>query len=397
MGWRFRKSFSPFPGVRLTFSKRGISTSVGLGPIRLTAGPRGASVTTRIPGTGLSFQQSLPGSRQSSGATAPRSPAPQSVPVPSPAPIPIPIPAPPIVTPVSGQLPAIESSNSEALTTSGLEEFKKLLEQAHRQFSELTIALGQARTLEATSIAKVESWHRGWFLRRIFKSTFRRMCQRAEEVSAERVELEEQVNLSRLPTECAVPAAMSEAFRGLCDAFARMSGAQRVWDTVGARRANKTAERTTASRVVERKRVAFQLGRCELIDSEYVVPHLENANGGDLFFYPAFILYFTSKDQFALLEYAQVELSYRPTKFIEEEAVPTDSRTVGQTWAKANKDGSPDRRFKGNYQIPVVEYGQFTFRSATGMQEEYMVSDVELSTQFAKAWKNFVGAMAEAE
>jgi len=30
MGWRFRKSFSPLPGVRLNFSPRGISTSVGV-------------------------------------------------------------------------------------------------------------------------------------------------------------------------------------------------------------------------------------------------------------------------------------------------------------------------------------------------------------------------------
>jgi hypothetical protein len=34
MGWRFRKSFSPLPGVRLNFSPRGISTSVGAGPFR---------------------------------------------------------------------------------------------------------------------------------------------------------------------------------------------------------------------------------------------------------------------------------------------------------------------------------------------------------------------------
>lgn len=35
MGWRFRKSFNPLPGIRLNFSPRGISTSVGAGPARL--------------------------------------------------------------------------------------------------------------------------------------------------------------------------------------------------------------------------------------------------------------------------------------------------------------------------------------------------------------------------
>src|SRR2546421_10361978 len=59
MGWRFRKSFNPLPGVRLNFSPRGISTSVGAGPFRFYVGSQGAAVTTRIPGTGVSYRQPL--------------------------------------------------------------------------------------------------------------------------------------------------------------------------------------------------------------------------------------------------------------------------------------------------------------------------------------------------
>jgi hypothetical protein len=53
MGWRFRKRFSPLPGIRLNFSPRGISTSVGAGPVRLYLGSQGAAVTARVPGTGI--------------------------------------------------------------------------------------------------------------------------------------------------------------------------------------------------------------------------------------------------------------------------------------------------------------------------------------------------------
>jgi Protein of unknown function (DUF4236) len=69
MGWRFRKSFSPLPGIRLNFSPRGISTSVGAGPFRFYAGSQGAAVTTRIPGTGISYRQPIHLPRQ--GAHAP--------------------------------------------------------------------------------------------------------------------------------------------------------------------------------------------------------------------------------------------------------------------------------------------------------------------------------------
>src|SRR5438093_12828862 len=66
MGWRFRKSFSPLPGVRLTLSPSGLSTSVGAGPLRFTVGPQGAAVTSRIPGSGIAFRQPItPGSRES--------------------------------------------------------------------------------------------------------------------------------------------------------------------------------------------------------------------------------------------------------------------------------------------------------------------------------------------
>jgi hypothetical protein len=36
MGWRFRKGFSSLPGVRLTFSPRGVGTSIGAGTFELT-------------------------------------------------------------------------------------------------------------------------------------------------------------------------------------------------------------------------------------------------------------------------------------------------------------------------------------------------------------------------
>jgi hypothetical protein len=59
LGWRFRKSFNPLPGIRLNFSPRGISTSVGAGPARLYLGSQGAAVTTRVPGTGIAYRQAL--------------------------------------------------------------------------------------------------------------------------------------------------------------------------------------------------------------------------------------------------------------------------------------------------------------------------------------------------
>lgn len=62
MGWGFRKSIKVAPGVRINFSKSGVSTSIG--GKGLTYNSRGR-VTASIPGTGIRYTQSLNSRRTS--------------------------------------------------------------------------------------------------------------------------------------------------------------------------------------------------------------------------------------------------------------------------------------------------------------------------------------------
>ena len=68
MGLRFRKSVSLFPGVRLNFSKSGMSVSSGVPGFRKTINTKGQVTTTvGIPGTGLYYVDTKKtGSKQSS-------------------------------------------------------------------------------------------------------------------------------------------------------------------------------------------------------------------------------------------------------------------------------------------------------------------------------------------
>ena len=56
MGFRFQRRIKIAPGIRLNFSKSGVSTSIG--GKGLTYNSRGI-VTTGIPGTGLSYRHQL--------------------------------------------------------------------------------------------------------------------------------------------------------------------------------------------------------------------------------------------------------------------------------------------------------------------------------------------------
>jgi len=59
MGLRFRRRLSFGPGIRLNFSRSGVSTSVGRRGAWWTLGPRGSRVSVGLPGTGISYTEQL--------------------------------------------------------------------------------------------------------------------------------------------------------------------------------------------------------------------------------------------------------------------------------------------------------------------------------------------------
>jgi hypothetical protein len=290
----------------------------------------------------------------------------------------------------------IRSAGTSELTSAGLSKFRELLAQAQQErgvlLPELHVAVQEADRLEQ----KQAAWQQGWLLRRILPSRYARIQKSAEEAAARREELEEQEKLSRLQTQIDLPDEVRKVYSQLVDAFAIIAKCERKWDTLSRVATDRVRQRTTASHSIDRKPVAFDLGSCDLIESEWRVPHLENANGGDLYIYPAFVLLHISAETFALVDMMEVEIESASAAFIEEETIPTDTRIVRQTWKKANKDGSPDRRFAGNYQIPVVEYGRLAIRSESGLNEEYMLSNFAAVAQFGAVWKQLKNVVAKA-
>jgi hypothetical protein len=215
----------------------------------------------------------------------------------------------------------------------------------------------------------------------------------AAEAQARRDEYQEQEKLSRLQTQIELPKEVREVYSQLLDAFAIVAKSECKWDTLSRIAVDRVRERTTAWHHLDRRAVTFNLGSCDLIESEWSVPHLANANGGDLYIYPGFILMLSSGETFALVDVNEIAIDSDVTRFIEEETVPSDTKIVEQTWKKANLDGSADRRFANNYQIPVVEYGRLTIASSRGLNEEYMISNYGAVTQFVSAWKTFQQAV----
>jgi hypothetical protein len=67
------------------------------------------------------------------------------------------------------------------------------------------------------------------------------------------------------------------------------------------------------------------------------------------------------------LPYTALSVTGSTQRFIESGSVPADSRQVDTTWQYVNVRGGPDRRYKDNRQLPVLEYGRLTLSSPTGL------------------------------
>ena len=394
MAWRFRHSFKVIPGVRLNLSKRGLSASIGGAPLTLNLGPRGVYGTASLPGTGVSFRERLGGApdvpqtpispvRRDSikPDAAPSSPSLTPFPTAPPASFP---------APSSAPIQEIRSASTELLTSESLQELKRLIQTAYEEHEDISRDLAGARQEKARALTRYLSWEKGWLFKRIFKNSFAVRRVDAETASAKVQELEEQLRLTTVATHVEIAKEQAEPYFRMRDEFAALSECAAIWDTKSRQATNRFHERTIADERIARERAEFSLGGSDLIQWEQKVPHLQNVSGGDLFLYPGFILYRAAKHAFSVIDFHDVKLTSARYKFLEQESVPSDSQIIGQTWAKANKDGSRDRRFANNYQIPLVLYASLTLKSESGLWEEFQFSNPERLVRFLAAWSAFV-------
>jgi hypothetical protein len=156
---------------------------------------------------------------------------------------------------------------------------------------------------------------------------------------------------------------------------------------------DRALTRSAASSQITRKLVAMRS-----IDDGIVAGaqglRIENANGDVLDIFAGVILMRAKGlTDYALIDLQDLEIEARAIQFIEDEPVPHDSEVIDHAWAKSNKDGSRDRRYADNHQIPIVRYGRIEFASAGGLREAYMVSDPNLALRFAEAFEAFKAAL----
>ncbi len=340
-------------------------------------------MTLGLPGSGLSYRHRVTQPRQTE-SSSPVTPQ-RMVPTERPS-VPLPDPPPPGET--------IQSSDIVELTSPDLSGLKVLLKEVGVERTRL--ATEAKRAMEARDIA----WRRLQRaslmpLRLVFARRIPALHAEFDAAQGALAALIAEHDQCSVMIDFAFDDASLATWTELEKRFHSLASSRSIWDVTREASVDRAKTRSAAARAVNRTPVTLRFGQADGISSRWRGLCLENANGGDLEIFPGFCLVQQRHgNDFALVDLRELSLAVSRQRFIEEESVPADARIVGTTWEKVNRDGSRDRRFADNRELPIVEYGALTLRSPTGINEEYMVSAVGSVIEFVEGFDAHRRALA---
>lgn len=364
---RFRKRVKIFPGFSLNFSNSGISSSIGVRGASITFGKKGTYLNTSIPGTGLYNRQKIGGTDSFNSLSNDTS---------------IPKQEETIILP--DRPGAIKSADPNEIISSDLAEVKETLREAFED--RIQIKEEMAKTQADLKTAKTIKLISSLLIIGLVIKYFKEKVQEKEEYIKD---LEIQYTNSKVDIDIIFDSEFKSNYELIEESFKDITKSEMIWDVTSSVKTDSIADRSGASASITRRKVNFKFDSIEIIKSTYNAIHLENANGGDLFIYPGFVIITKNKKDFGLINIGELELKFITVQFIEQEKIPNDSVKIGETWAKVNKNGQPDKRFKDNYKIPIVKYGQIELRSKTGLNESYCLSNHDKTERFVKAFIDY--------
>lgn len=365
MAWSYRKRIKIIPGVHLNFSKRGISTSIGVKGMSVNLSSSGTRLNTNFSGFSNSYRLSGSSSPRASSQSYPES---QS-----------------FYTELSDN---IFSADVHEITSQNMAGIKESILMAQQQKAELKTDLKKIKkALTFTKTKKVASYI---FIYGLVNKNI--VQQINEDINAQKEALKETqivINNSAVNIDIQFDDPSKRKYEQLQHSFKNLTTAHKVWDITGAHFQDRVAARSSASTLVNRKDARIGFKSLPIITSNYEAIYFQNVNGADLYFYPTFILMYRNDQNFAIIGFDELNFTFSSVNFTETSTVPRDSKIIRKTWAKVNKNGTPDKRFKSNYQIPVVQYARLKFSSGTGVNEEYQISNFEFAQEFANSFQEY--------
>jgi hypothetical protein len=282
------------------------------------------------------------------------------------------------------------------MTSPGLENFKSLLVAASARKRDIVADLAKARSqlFWASALRAL-----GWATMACALPSLRKSAQGAiDSRRREIATLGANLDATAVSVDFDMDSEIGPPQRRMQEAFGRVVASRAKWTLRSSELIDRVRARSIAGTVVDRRPAEMGHGADALVATKEP-PLALGVQGGraTAYFYPGFVLV-AQRDgsDFALVDMVDLDVKWGETRFTETEGVPADAEVVGKAWAKSNKDGSRDRRFADNREIPVARYGALEMTAAGGLHESFMVSRVEPCEAFAHAVRDLKRVLASA-
>lgn len=163
-------------------------------------------------------------------------------------------------------------------------------------------------------------------------------------------------------------------------------------DTIQMNTSTKT--NAGAAQTVGKKPVKFEKKKPYFLKTDATCYHIKLLRD-DVYILPDRIIV-KGKKGWGVVEYSEMHIDVGNVIFIENTAPPKDAEIMGYTWHYVNKNGSPDKRYSNNRQLPRCKYGTIEFKSKTGLDVILYISNVKNAQQFSSIVRTMIDEASEA-
>lgn len=347
MGFRYRKSINLGGGFRINLSKSGVGYSWGTKGYRITKTAKGTTRRTySIPGTGLSYTEESGGrsNRQTGNRNTNR-------------------------TPSQPTYQSLDASDERVIESADISQFKQVEQGNVSSAVERVIRLNWIGTILLWGTLLAFGNPVFWLLPII--GVILKVVARTS---------------GRIDLEYSFDAEKEEEHLRRMDAWQLLVEGDKEWQILTEQQNANVRNHAGASRSLKRAECKIAKGHPFYIKTNVDTIQIILHNKESLIILPDKVL-FVRKRKVGAIDYSDFIINVSSTRFVESDPVPKDAQIVGQTWQYVNKNGTPDRRHKDNKQFPVCMYGQITLRSASGLNVELHISNLQNALDFAELIK----------
>ena len=341
MGFRYRKSINLGGGFRINLSKSGVGYSWGGKGFRVTKTATGRTrTTTSIPGTGLSWVEESGEKKHGTN-----------------------IPQPQIQTNDSIHAYSIENAKIEELAPAQLQDFLDAVKHYMKISSLLTWSSIILFIVGVYSPPLMLLFAVALICKLVFKIKGRVNVQYEYDEYGEK-----KISLIQSLMEI-------------------LQSNKAMWQVNDVFHNTRTKVHAGASQSISRSAINIQTKKPYFLNTN-VTCYFVKLKKEKLYILPDKMIV-VSKNKVGAIDLSDLDMSVADKQFIENVA-PKDAQILSFTWQYVNKNGTPDKRFNNNRQLPVCRYGTISFKTQQGFNTLIYCSNVNKAAEFFQVLNTYL-------